>query len=935
MSGARLLLLAWLSLAAPAALAQAPKAGPPPLEDFETDADKDGVPDGWYNLRDAKLVKGGVVGPTCLRFEIDRPSRPARISRAFAVDGKATEALILGLWIRGEDLQTGERLGEEAGLLIDFLGEQIKAQGRGTLGPWDRDIGKGWVRVARRLPVPPGTREAIMTVGLLGATGVLEIDGMTIEAVPRGGVKSTNLLLNGDLELGDPEPASWLLEEGARRVSPGHRSDSALELARQGAKGLIVLGQRVDRFAAVDVAMMVRGKNLAGGGAQLFFIDDAGRPFAGANGGRAPFFWQGSFGWRPDRVSIPVPRGAVRAVLQVEKFEAGGTLLVDDVTVTEAAQPPASWTPYHVQDDVDDWKPYEPAEAIEPGSALDASRLVEAPAGQHGFVTVRSGRLEFEKGGRARFFGVVVLPPLTVAEPARADALADRLARSGVNLVRFDDLDAPFGPGNSLIDDTREDTRAFDPEALARFDHLVAALKKRGISIALEFLTARRFRSEDKVAGGLGLPPGGGPAAAFDPKIRALALETAQKLLDHVNPETGLALKDDPVLAWVVLAGELTLFDLLPHPDALPPDSAAILKGMAQKSSQTSRRFWQATESAQWQAMADALRKGGLKVPIAADSHWRRDPAEFLATLSAPGIDLIDDRLFWNVLPFVGPQRRAQIWDANGALVSGASRKRKSDRPYVLGQWCSHTGGAWALPYEGADLLLAAAMAAAEDWDALARRGVFLRPKVWGAAVTGTGGEDDTFPLPEVINANPQVFSLLPHAASIVLRDAKGDKARARGPALPGWDPKHGRLFVETPHTVALAGWPGRKPVEAGGVTIAAETPYAVVAVSSLGDEPVASARRLLVTAVARVEPTGIAWADETRREVAEPGRPPLLQEPVRAAITWKHRGRIKAYALDNSGKRRGEVTLEKAAGGAKLVLDGRTATVHWELVAE
>jgi hypothetical protein len=37
---------------------------PPPLENFETDADHDGVPDGWYNLRDAKLAaEGGTVGP--------------------------------------------------------------------------------------------------------------------------------------------------------------------------------------------------------------------------------------------------------------------------------------------------------------------------------------------------------------------------------------------------------------------------------------------------------------------------------------------------------------------------------------------------------------------------------------------------------------------------------------------------------------------------------------------------------------------------------------------------------------------------------------------------------------------------------------------------------------------------------------------------------
>src|SRR5439155_22045914 len=105
-----------------------------------------------------------------------------------------------------------------------------------------------------------------------------------------------------------------------------------------------------------------------------------------------------------------------------------------------------------------------------------------APAGQSGFVTVKDSRLAFSRAGRARFLGVSLLPPTAFVERERADALADRLARSGINLVRLGDLDTALGPGRSLLDDTRDDTQAFDPEALAQLDHLVAALKARGLS---------------------------------------------------------------------------------------------------------------------------------------------------------------------------------------------------------------------------------------------------------------------------------------------------------------------------------------------------------------------------------------------------------------------------------------------------------------------
>ena len=71
---------------------------------------------------------------------------------------------------------------------------------------------------------------------------------MTFDLVPAGGVETANLMLNGDFELGSPEPFGWLVEQGARRVFPGFRSDSALELTRAGsraARGTLRAGRAV------------------------------------------------------------------------------------------------------------------------------------------------------------------------------------------------------------------------------------------------------------------------------------------------------------------------------------------------------------------------------------------------------------------------------------------------------------------------------------------------------------------------------------------------------------------------------------------------------------------------------------------------------------------------------------------------------------------
>lgn len=937
---------------------------PPGLDDFETDANKDGVPDGWYNARDVKIVpEGGAVGSHFVRFESANPGHIARLSRAFGVNGKKYEAIVIGLWIRLDQFGYGERVGEEPGLIVDFLGDKLRQTSRGSLGPWTtKNMGAvpRWTRVAKRLPVPAGTKDAILSVGLIGASGVLDIDGITFDLVPVGGTETANIARNGNFELGDPEPTGWTVDKGARRVSPGFRSDSAFELSKSGSQGLTALARPVDGFVSLDVSVIVRAQNLRGGGgasATFYFVDPLGRVLPDFAQGVRAFMWSGSFDWRRDRAIVPVPAGAEHAVLQFDKLDGLGSVKIDDLSVTAAPEPGISnWVPYHVEDDTERWQPVEPLKEVAAGSALDFSFLRDAPAGKRGHVVVKGGRLTYLGGGRARFFGVQLLKPTAFQEPARADALADRLARLGVNLVRLGDLDAPLGPDRSLFDDTRDDTSALDPVALQRLDHLIAALKKRGIYTALELSGERRFRTEDGVPLPASLPPGGGPASIFDPKLAKLITQGDRELLAHVNKETESRLRQESSLAWVTLSGETTMFNLIDNPDAISGDYQKEYRELASKSTHgTGRRFWQGLESARWKELADTLRKDGLKAPVAGVSHWRRE-REFSETQAAEGLDLIDDRLYWANPALIAPRFRSMLLSPDGGLIAEASRKRRTDRPYVVGQWADVTQGTWCYPYEAAEEVLAAVIAAHEDWDALVRRGLFLYPEPWGAAAPGTAGGEDIFQIPEVANAAPQIFALWPHVASILLRgrDAPTDagkiadrpKEKPRGstsrnarrdprPRMMGWDYGRGRLAIDTPYTQGLAGWCSDEGVKYEALAFEIENTYATVLASSAGPEPIAKAKRLLVTAVARVTPTGFRWVDEWRKEPADPGIPPLLAEPVVAKITWTHPGTLHAYVLDSSGARVGPAKTATADRGITLVLDGSTPALHYELTAE
>ena len=201
--------------------------------------------------------------------------------------------------------------GRGPGPLIDFLGDQLAVDRPGLLGPWTSAVGTGWIRVAKRIAVPRGTRDAIMSVGLLGATGTLEIDGLTIDLVPVGGAETTNLVLNGDFELGDPAPTFWIVEDGAQRAFPGHRSavgPRAGGLGVEGADRAGRAGPTACRTLEVSLAAKGAGLQRGAGGAGGGLLPRRRRPaLPGPTTAPSLFRWAGTFDWQDERATVHVP----------------------------------------------------------------------------------------------------------------------------------------------------------------------------------------------------------------------------------------------------------------------------------------------------------------------------------------------------------------------------------------------------------------------------------------------------------------------------------------------------------------------------------------------------------------------------------------------------------------------------------------------------
>jgi hypothetical protein len=226
-----------------------------------------------------------------------------------------------------------------------------------------------------------------------------------------------------------------------------------------------------------------------------------------------------------------------------------------------------------------DWFPFTPPWDDDSKTAADASDLLLDYPGQdpaavieaRGFIrTGPDGHFYFEKTGkRARFWGVnfsfnANFPPAPgdagFNDPGDAEKVARRLAKLGVNVVRFHHMDY-FASPQGIFDPARfpRSTRHLDAAQLNRLDHLVYQLNRNGIYVNLNLKVARSFGLDD----GLPHPWGSGFAVGVshvNARMIELQKEYARQLLDRVNSYLGKKYTETPGVLCVEIANEDSLF---------------------------------------------------------------------------------------------------------------------------------------------------------------------------------------------------------------------------------------------------------------------------------------------------------------------------------------------------------------------------------------
>lgn len=219
----------------------------------------------------------------------------------------------------------------------------------------------------------------------------------------------------------------------------------------------------------------------------------------------------------------------------------------------------------------DKWKPVDQTDSqVRAGTALDFSFLVESgEAGQHGFSFINEkGELSFEKqlDLAPRYFCATQLPSTEDnLDLESIDNLAEQIRRAGYNCVRAHYLD------QMLMWNSPEDL-FFNPKMVDRWDRYTAALKKRGIYLCVDAATSwsafTKLKSWDPKSYNVRMQS----RLYYDEQMRAHWSRGVRMLFEHVNPYTGLALKDEPQVVAVALRNESGLQFLMSVRNHADPD---------------------------------------------------------------------------------------------------------------------------------------------------------------------------------------------------------------------------------------------------------------------------------------------------------------------------------------------------------------------------
>lgn len=435
----------------------------------------------------------------------------------------------------------------------------------------------------------------------------------------------------------------------------------------------------------------------------------------------------------------------------------------------------------------------------------------EKPAGKHGFLKVKGKDFVFEDGTKVKFWGTNFNGWGCFPEHDYAEKLAKRIAKLGINLVRFHQLDAQWHTPNifSFTKGKRVTGGKLDPESMDRLDYLIYCLKNEGIYCYMDMFTYRKFKSDEGVENAIALKDAAKCSSVFDDRLIELQKEHCKALWQHFNPYTKLSYADDPVFVMAEITNECELFsrNQWPLPDPYFTEfKEKFNKWLVQNKidkkaddfdygdfeNETLIDFKIYLQESYYKEMYSFMRECGVKIPITG-TNWSSCPANIKTQFVT---DFNDNHCYfydWRWGEFEKRFTHKSITRANpGAVISEGKDLNPAypflfecavsgvkDRPTFISEWDMP----WPAPYRAESALYAAAYGLLQGWSGFAihtysyssrlERMNTLGQEIFSEKIGGVSYRQGIF---SAWN-DPAKFGLFYHAA---LMTRRGDVSRAK-----------------------------------------------------------------------------------------------------------------------------------------------------------
>lgn len=237
-------------------------------------------------------------------------------------------------------------------------------------------------------------------------------------------------------------------------------------------------------------------------------------------------------------VNNPYPDKTIKSI-GIETTGNGAYIMVVGITLTNNGPYLLSLSDETLNPNRRRWVAYNGAdENIIKGSIIDFSDALDAPAGKHGAVVADGDTLKFTDGTDTKFWGTNIVGSACFPDDIQAERLADTIARCGVNLVRFSEIDKFIFGNNEYgnIDSSMADK-------LCKF---IEKLKERGIYTYLAPISDDRFALK----------------GFFDDELIELQKKFIKNLLTYKNPDTGIEIGKDSAIVMLEFADSNSMFAL-------------------------------------------------------------------------------------------------------------------------------------------------------------------------------------------------------------------------------------------------------------------------------------------------------------------------------------------------------------------------------------